>query len=116
MPSFFIGGRNDMVIAGRPGYVEAMESMLPDYRGTALIDGAGHWTQQEAVEEFNDACSDSSECSADATEVPQPYGCGTLSRIRCPRYPSVVWPRELSSLIPISCPCSGTAPAACSSR
>ena len=55
MPSFFIGGRNDMVIAGRPGYVEAMESMLPDYRGTALIDGAGHWTQQEAVGEFNEA-------------------------------------------------------------
>lgn len=55
MPSFFIGGRNDMVIAGRPGYVEAMESMLPNYRGTALIDGAGHWTQQEAVGEFNEA-------------------------------------------------------------
>ena len=55
MPTFFIGGRNDMVIAGRPGYVEAMESMLPNYRGTVLIDGAGHWTQQEAVDEFNDA-------------------------------------------------------------
>jgi pimeloyl-ACP methyl ester carboxylesterase len=53
MPSFFIGGRNDMVIAGRPGYVEAMESTLPDYRGTALIDGAGHWTQQESPAEFN---------------------------------------------------------------
>ena len=55
MPSFFIGGRKDMVIADRPGYVEAMESMLPNYRGTTLIDGAGHWTQQEAVAEFNEA-------------------------------------------------------------
>ena len=32
-----------------------MQSMLPDYRGTVLIDGAGHWTQQEAVGEFNAA-------------------------------------------------------------
>ena len=55
MPTFFIGGRNDMVIAGRPGYVQAMESILPDYRGTTLIDAAGHWTQQEAVTEFNRA-------------------------------------------------------------
>jgi pimeloyl-ACP methyl ester carboxylesterase len=55
MPSYFIAGRNDMVIAGRPGYIEAMEAALPNYRGATLIDGAGHWTQQEAVDEFNDA-------------------------------------------------------------
>jgi pimeloyl-ACP methyl ester carboxylesterase len=48
MPSWFIGGTHDVVIAGRPEYVDAMNSMLPGYRGKTMIDGAGHWTQQEA--------------------------------------------------------------------
>ena len=55
MPAWFIGGTRDMVIAARPGYVEAMEARLPDHRGTTLIDGAGHWTQQEAPKAFNRA-------------------------------------------------------------
>ena len=46
---------NISVIAYRPGYVEAMAKRLADYRGTTLIDGAGHWTQQEAPEAFNQA-------------------------------------------------------------
>jgi pimeloyl-ACP methyl ester carboxylesterase len=55
MPTWFIGGTRDVVIATRPGYVEAMERRLPDHRGTVLIDGIGHWTQQEAPDEFNRA-------------------------------------------------------------
>lgn len=55
MPVWFIGGTRDGVIASRPGYVESMASRLPDLRGTVLIEGAGHWTQQEAPEEFNQA-------------------------------------------------------------
>ncbi len=55
MPVWFIGGSRDGVIAYRPGYVESMAARLPDLRGTVLIDGAGHWTQQEAPEAFNRA-------------------------------------------------------------
>jgi pimeloyl-ACP methyl ester carboxylesterase len=55
MPVWFIAGRRDMVIAARPGYVESMAATLPDYRGATLIDGAGHWVQQEAPAEFNRA-------------------------------------------------------------
>ncbi len=55
MPSFFIGGEKDGVIAGRPEYVDAMNGLLPNYRGKVIIPGAGHWTQQEAPREFNDA-------------------------------------------------------------
>jgi pimeloyl-ACP methyl ester carboxylesterase len=55
MPTFFIGGDKDGVIAGRPEMVDAMADMLPDYRGKVMIPGAGHWTQQEAPAEFNDA-------------------------------------------------------------
>jgi pimeloyl-ACP methyl ester carboxylesterase len=55
MPSFFIGGERDGVIAGRPEYVDAMNGMLSGYRGKVMIPDAGHWTQQEAPEATNAA-------------------------------------------------------------
>lgn len=55
VPTGFIGGSHDAVIAGRPGYVESMTTTLPDHRSTVVLDGVGHWTQQEAAGEFNDA-------------------------------------------------------------
>lgn len=55
MPSYFIGGEKDGVIAGRPEYVDGMNGLLPNYRGKSMIPGAGHWTQQEAPEDFNAA-------------------------------------------------------------
>ena len=36
-------------------YVETMTMTLPDYRGHVIIPSAGHWTQQEKPDEFNDA-------------------------------------------------------------
>ena len=32
-----------------------MQASLPNYLGAAMIDGAGHWTQQEKPAEFNEA-------------------------------------------------------------
>jgi pimeloyl-ACP methyl ester carboxylesterase len=55
MPSYFIGGTHDGVIAGRMETVTGMAETLPDFRGYHMIEGAGHWTQQEAPEEFNAA-------------------------------------------------------------
>jgi pimeloyl-ACP methyl ester carboxylesterase len=55
MPTYFIGGSRDAVTAGRPGYIEAMERVLPNHRGTVIIEGAGHWIQQEAPEQFTAA-------------------------------------------------------------
>lgn len=55
MPTAFIGGDKDMVIAHRPEYVDSMQTLLPDYRGTTMIADAGHWTQQEKPDEFNAA-------------------------------------------------------------
>lgn len=55
IPTAFIGGTHDAVIAYRPGYAAVMDAMLPDHRGTVMIGGAGHWTQQERPEEFNAA-------------------------------------------------------------
>ena len=55
MPSYFIGGTMDPVLAMDPNGVERMENLLAGFRGAALLDGAGHWTQQEAPHAFNDA-------------------------------------------------------------
>lgn len=55
MPTAFIGGTHDGVIAGRLETLEAMSTMLPNHLGNVLIPEAGHWTQQEAPEAFNEA-------------------------------------------------------------
>lgn len=55
MPSGFICGDIDPVRAMDPTGIERMTDTLPDFRGGTLIDGAGHWTQQEAPAAFNQA-------------------------------------------------------------
>ena len=55
MPTAFIGGDKDMVIAHRMEYVEAMHTLLPDFRGVEIVADAGHWTQQEQPAAFNAA-------------------------------------------------------------
>jgi pimeloyl-ACP methyl ester carboxylesterase len=52
-PSLFIGGSADPVLVMSPP--SAMDGWLDDHRGTVLIDGAGHWVQQERPGEVNDA-------------------------------------------------------------
>jgi len=50
-PTMFIAGRQDWGWAQAPGALEAMETRATtDWRGTVLIDGAGHWAQQEQPE------------------------------------------------------------------
>jgi pimeloyl-ACP methyl ester carboxylesterase len=52
-PSLFIGGRDDPVLAMSPP--AAQDRWLDDHRGTVLIEGAGHWVQQEKPAEVNAA-------------------------------------------------------------
>ncbi len=59
MPCAFIGGSLDLVIAHRMEYVESMHDLLPDFRGATIIDGVGHWTQQERPAAFNTALLES---------------------------------------------------------
>ena len=52
IPSIFIAGASDWGVYQRPGALERMqESACTDLRGVHLIDGAGHWVQQEQPEE-----------------------------------------------------------------
>jgi pimeloyl-ACP methyl ester carboxylesterase len=53
VPAFFIAGQRDPVILGAPP--EMMETTVADLRGTVLIPGVGHWTQQEAPGQVNAA-------------------------------------------------------------
>jgi pimeloyl-ACP methyl ester carboxylesterase len=55
MPSAFIGGSLDPVNLMDPTGIERMQNLLPDFRGGTMIEGAGHWTQQEAPAAFNEA-------------------------------------------------------------
>lgn len=55
-PSLFIGGTADPVLnMTRPG---AHLALLQDHRGDVMIDGAGHWVQQERPSEVNTALLD----------------------------------------------------------
>ena len=50
-PSLFISGKNDWGIYQRPGAIEQMQSRAcTDFRGVHLLEGAGHWVQQEQSE------------------------------------------------------------------
>ena len=50
-PLAFVGGAKDWGVRQAPGALEAMEAQASvDYRGTHLIENAGHWVQQEQPE------------------------------------------------------------------
>lgn len=53
VPSFFVGGSADPVLTMSPP--ETQDAWLTDHRGTVIVDGAGHWVQQEAPEQVNAA-------------------------------------------------------------
>ena len=56
-PSLFIAGSKDSVITGLIGAkrVGDMERVLPDLQQKLIIDGAGHWVQQERADKVNAA-------------------------------------------------------------
>ncbi|WP_439368031.1 alpha/beta fold hydrolase [Bradyrhizobium sp. PMVTL-01] len=59
-PSLFIAGSKDAVITGLIGAkrVKELERVLPNLTQKLIIEGAGHWVQQERPEEVNAALAD----------------------------------------------------------
>jgi pimeloyl-ACP methyl ester carboxylesterase len=55
MPIGFLTGSLDPVNAMMPGAAEAMAGTFSDFRGATLVEGAGHWVQQEKPEKSNAA-------------------------------------------------------------
>ncbi|MEW6149472.1 MAG: alpha/beta hydrolase, partial [Pseudomonadota bacterium] len=56
-PSLFIAGSKDAVITGLIGAkrVNELERVLPNLKRKLIIEGAGHWVQQERPDEVNTA-------------------------------------------------------------
>lgn len=52
-PSLFIGGAKDASMIWLAGAVEAFGTTLPGLSATHILDGAGHWLQQERPDEVN---------------------------------------------------------------
>jgi pimeloyl-ACP methyl ester carboxylesterase len=54
VPACFIAGKSDWGVYQFPGALERMETTAcTQLRGTHLVDGAGHWVQQEQPEEVS---------------------------------------------------------------
>jgi pimeloyl-ACP methyl ester carboxylesterase len=57
VPALYIAGERDLVVRfrGMDKLIPNLAQFVPDLRGTYLLHGCGHWTQQERAEEVNNA-------------------------------------------------------------
>ena len=54
VPSTFISGKSDWGVYQNPGALDRLEKdVTTKYQGTHLVEGAGHWVQQEQPESFS---------------------------------------------------------------
>ena len=53
VPSLFIGGKSDWGVYQTPGAVDKMHNSCTHMAGFHLLDGAGHWVQQEQPEQVS---------------------------------------------------------------
>ena len=54
VPATFIAGRSDWGVYQTPGAIERMQkTACTQMKGIHLIDGAGHWVQQEQPDEVS---------------------------------------------------------------
>ena len=47
VPSLFVSGRSDWGVYQRAGSLDGMKRACAKFEGVELVDGAGHWVQQE---------------------------------------------------------------------
>jgi epoxide hydrolase A/B len=60
VPAFYVAGDRDLVVAfrGMDRLIPALSHFVPLLRGTIMLPGCGHWTQQERAVEVNAAMID----------------------------------------------------------
>ena len=54
-PSFYMGGSTDLIAGNTPEAISSMQQALGDLRHCEIIEGAGHWIQQECASEVSSA-------------------------------------------------------------
>lgn len=54
VPSLFLSGKADWGVYQRAGSLEGMKRACTKFDGVELIDGAGHWVQQERAAQVAD--------------------------------------------------------------
>ena len=57
VPALYIAGDRDVVISfpDMDKLIPNLSAFVPHLRGTIMLPGCGHWTQQERAQEVNDA-------------------------------------------------------------
>jgi pimeloyl-ACP methyl ester carboxylesterase len=57
VPSLYIAGDRDLVVSfpGMDQRISNLSTFVPELRGTIMLPGCGHWTQQERMQEVNTA-------------------------------------------------------------
>jgi pimeloyl-ACP methyl ester carboxylesterase len=60
VPALYIAGERDLVVAfpGMEQHISSLATFVPQLRGTMILPGCGHWTQQERAAEVNSAMID----------------------------------------------------------
>ncbi len=54
VPSLFLSGKSDWGVYQRAGSLDNMKRSCTKFEGVELIDGAGHWVQQEKAAQVAD--------------------------------------------------------------
>jgi pimeloyl-ACP methyl ester carboxylesterase len=60
VPALYVAGDRDLVLAfrGMDRLIPNLSKLVPDLRGTLILPGCGHWTQQERPRDVNAAMLD----------------------------------------------------------
>jgi pimeloyl-ACP methyl ester carboxylesterase len=60
VPALYLAGDRDLVVAfrGMDQLIPNLAKFVPKLRGTIMLAGCGHWTQQERAQEVNTAMID----------------------------------------------------------